>query len=352
MNPLTTARFPLASLALLLLAAPLHGAVTARQDGDGRAVRVTFAERYAEARQGPEQSDAQTHRFRVGADGALDLTNISGDVRVTGDGGQEIRIEAVKRVRHRDPDTARQLLGQLRIDVTQVGNRIEVRTTYPRRSGGARDRDLAARVDYTVSVPSGAAVAIKTISGDTVVTRVTGDVRAETVSGNVEVTGAPGLSVARTVSGNVTVRDVGNVGTVALSTVSGNVSATGVRARAVECGAVSGDLILTGIEAERLQAKTVSGDIEFGARLARGGRYEFGSHSGDVRITLASDTGFELDASTFNGSVRSDFPIALRSNGGAGGRRESTRTVRGSFGDASAVLSVKSFSGTVVIGRR
>jgi hypothetical protein len=220
MTSLTTARLSLASLALVFLAAPLHGAVTPRQEDGGRAVRVTFAERYAEARQGPEQSDTQAHRFRVGADGALDLTNISGDVRVTGDGGQEIRIEAVKRVRHRDPDTARQLLGQLRVDVTQVGNRIEVRTAYPRRSGGSRDRDLAARVDYTVSVPSGAAVAIKTISGDAFVTRVTGDVRAETVSGNVEVTSAAGLSVARTVSGNVTVRDVGNVGTVALSTVA------------------------------------------------------------------------------------------------------------------------------------
>jgi DUF4097 and DUF4098 domain-containing protein YvlB len=148
------------------------------------------------------------------------------------------------------------------------------------------------------------------------------------------------------------VRDVGNVGTVALSTVSGHVSATGVKARAVECGAVSGDLILTGIETERLLAKSVSGDIEFGARLAVGGRYEFGSHSGDVRVRLASETGFELDASTFSGSVRSDFPIALRSNGGGGNRRDSTRAVRGTFGDASAVLSVKTFSGTVVIGRR
>lgn len=338
-------------LSLALLTTPLHGAVTTRQADGGRAARAaTFGERFAEARQGPEQTDTRTHRFEVGSDGALDLTNISGDVRVTGDGGREIRIEAVKRVRHRDAETARQQLEQLRVDVSRVGNRIEVRTTYPRRSGSGRDRDLAARVDYTVSVPAGAAVAIKTISGDAFVTRVNGDVRAETVSGNVDVSAAGGLSLARAVSGNVRVRDVGSPGTVSLSTVSGNVSATGLKARGVDCGAVSGDLILTGIDADRLQAKSVSGDIEFGARLSRGGRYEFGSHSGDVRIRLASDTGFELDATTFSGSVRSDFPITLRGDVG-GSRRESNRSVRGTYGDAAAILSVKSFSGTVVIGR-
>ena len=312
--------------------------------------RAAWFERYAEARQGPEQTDRLTQTIKVGAEGALDLSNISGDVRVTGTSGSAITIEAVKRVRHRDADEAKRLLQELRIDITTVGDRVEVRTTYPRRNGG--DRNISARVDYTVSVPIGAAVAVKTVSGDASVTKVNGEVRAETVSGNVAVTGTPNLATAKTVSGNVTARDVEGASTLSLGTVSGTVVAAGLKARSLECGSVSGDIQLSDIQVERLMAKSVSGSIEFGATLARGGRYDLGSHSGDIRIVLASQTGFELDASTFSGSVRSDFPVTMRADGGNRDRRDSNKSIRGSFGDASALLSLKTFSGTVVIARK
>ncbi len=59
----------------------------------------------------------------------------------------------------------------------------------------------------------------------------------------------------------------------------------------------------------------MSGNIEFDAPLTKGGRYEFTSHSGNVRIVLSGNTGFELDADTFSGSVRSDVPVTLRAIG-------------------------------------
>jgi DUF4097 and DUF4098 domain-containing protein YvlB len=97
----------------------------------------------------------------------------------------------------------------------------------------------------------------------------------------------------------------------------------------------------------------VSGNIEFDAPLAKGGRYEFTSHSGNVRILIAGNTGFELDADTFSGNVRSEVPVTLRTVGRStesGSRsRGSNRAIRGSFGDASAILSIRSHSGSVVI---
>jgi DUF4097 and DUF4098 domain-containing protein YvlB len=195
-------------------------------------------------------------------------------------------------------------------------------------------------------------VAVKTISGDASVTRVNGEVRAETVSGDVSVTGTPNLTLAKTVSGDVTARDVDGAASLTLGTVSGTVVASGLKARSLDCGSVSGGIQLSGIQVERLLAKSVSGSIEFGAALVKGGRYDFGSHSGDIRIVLTSQTGFELDASTFSGSVRSDFPVTMRADSSRGERRDSTRTIRGSFGDASALLSLKTFSGTVVITRK
>lgn len=311
--------------------------------------RVAWLERYQESRQGPEATDRFSGVYKVDRDGAVDVTQIAGDVRVVTGRGSEIRVEAVKRVRHRDPEEAKRLLDALRIEVTQVGNRVEVRTVYPRLTG---NRGWSGSVDYTVTVPPDASVSAKTVSGDVSVTAVRGEVRAETVSGDVDVTDTPNLALAKTVSGDVRARDIA-ASTLTLSTVSGTVVATGLKVRTLDAGSVSGDLQLSDLHVERLTAKTLSGDIQFEGNLAPGGRYEFNAHSGNVRLLLPSNTGgFELDASTFSGTVRSDFPVTLRSTSGDDRNRRANRAIRGSFGDAGAILSLRSFSGSVVITRR
>ena len=309
--------------------------------------RVAWLERYQEARQGPETTDRFSGVYKVDGDGAVDVTHVSGDVRVVTGRGNEMRVDAVKRVRHRDPEEAKRLLDALRVDVTQVGNRLEVRTVYPRMNG---NRGWSGSVDYTVTVPQNATVSAKTVSGDVSVTGVRGEVRAETVSGDVDVSDTPNLAVAKTVSGDVRARDIA-AATLTLSTVSGTVVASALKVRTLEAGSVSGNLRLSDLQVERLTAKTLSGDIEFEGSLARGGRYEFHAHSGNVRLLLPANTsGFELDASTFNGTVRTDFPVTLRPASSEG--RRPNRAIRGSFGDAGAILSLRSFSGSVVIARR
>jgi len=316
--------------------------------------RLSWFERFQDSRQGAEQTERFSETYKVPDDAALDLSQIAGDVRVSSGRNNEIRIDAVKRTRHRDPDEARRQLAALRIEVTQVGARLEVRTTYPRTTG---NRSWSGGVDYTVTVPQAAAVAVKTVSGDVSVTGIGGEVRAETVSGAVDVINTPNLAVARSVSGDVRAREISSPSLI-LSTVSGSVIASALKVRTLECGSVSGDVRLSNLQVERLSAKTVSGEIAFEGNLVRGGRYEFNAHSGGVRLVLPGDTaGFELDASTFSGSIRSDFPVTLRSSGGRDGgsnnrRGNSTRAVRGSYGDAGAILSVRSFSGTVAITRR
>jgi DUF4097 and DUF4098 domain-containing protein YvlB len=344
----------LLALAFMAGASPASAAVTLRgilpEDGP----RTGWFERYSEARQGPEQIDKVSQTIKVGDNGALDLSHLSGDIRVTGGGGSEIKIDATKRVRHRDPEQAKRLLEALRIDINNFNGRVEVRTLYPRR--GSFGNNISASVDYVIAVPAGATVALKSISGDISVTNVKGEVRAETVSGDVNVTGTPNVAVAKTISGDVTARDIGTQTTLVLSTISGTVIGTGLRVRALEAGSVSGDVRLIGSEIERLEAKSVSGNIEFDAPLAKGGRYEFTSHSGNVRVVLSGNTGFELDADTFSGNVRSDVPVTLRAIGrqepGQGRSRGSNRAIRGSYGDASAFLSVRSHSGSVVIARK
>src|SRR5687767_10858426 len=314
--------------------------------------RGAWFDRYQESRQGPEQIEKVTQTIKVGDGAVLDLSHLAGDVRVTGGGGSEIRIEATKRVRHRDAAEGKRLLDLLRVDINNFNNRVEVRTIYPRRTG-TRGNSLSASVDYVIAVPVNAAVAVKSVSGNIFVTNVRGEVRAEAVSGDVNIGGTPNVAVAKTVSGDVLARDIGTQSALVLSTVSGTVIGTGLKVRTLEAGSVSGDVRLTGSQVERLEARSVSGNIDFDAPLAKGGRYEFTSHSGNVRIVLSGNTGFELDADTFSGSVRSDVPVTLRSVGQSDReRRGSTRAIRGTYGDASAILSVRSHSGSVVITKK
>ncbi len=346
------------ALAFIAGASPASAAVTLRGLNPDEGPRAGWLERYQESRQGPEQIEKVAQTFKVGDTGSLDLSHLAGDIRVTGVSGSEIKVEATKRVRHRDANQAKRLLEALRVEINNFNGRVEVRTIYPRRdqSSSMRGNSISASVDYVISVPVGASVALKSIAGDISVANVKGEVRAETVSGDVNISATPNVAVAKTISGDVTARDIGTQTTLVLSTVSGTVLGTGLRVRALEAASVSGDVRLIGSEVERLEARSVSGNIEFDAPLSKGGRYEFTSHSGNVRILLSGNTGFELDADTFSGSVRSDVPVTLRAVGrndlNPRDRRGSNRAIRGSSGDASAFLSVRSHSGSVVISKK
>jgi hypothetical protein len=346
----------LVALALLAGASPASAAVTLRgmllDDGGPR---PGWFDRYQESRQGPETTDRVLQTFKVGADGALDLTGISGDVRVTGGTGNEIKVEATKRVRHKSPEQAKQLLADLRVEMANINGRVEIRTVYPRRSGYGSERGISARVDYTIAVPAGVSVSVKSISGNVIVSGVRGEVRAETVSGDVDVNNAANVALAKTISGDVVARDIGGATTLVLSTISGTVIASGLKVRALEAGSVSGDVRLGGMQVDRVDAKSVSGNIEFDAPFVKAGRYALTSHSGNVRVVVSGNTGFELDADAFSGSVRSDLPVTLRTVGRNDPDRRrgaSNHAIRGSFGDASAILAIRSHSGSIVITKR
>lgn len=348
-------RFAPLTIVALCAASPASAAVTLKGIVPEDGPRTGWLERYQDARQGPEQIEKVSQTYKVGDGASLDLSHLAGDIRVTGGNGSEIKVDATKRVRHRDPAQARRLLEALRVEVNNFNGRVEVRTVYPRRgsSGGNFGNNISASVDYVISVPAGATVSVKSISGDVSVTNVRGEVRAETVSGDVNVSGTPNVAIAKTISGDVTAQNIGTQTTLVLSTISGTVLGTGLKVRALEAGSVSGNVRLVGSEVERLEAKSVSGNIEFDAPLTKGGRYEFISHSGNVRITLSGSTGFELDADTFSGSVRCDLPVTLRAVGRTEqNRRGSNKAIRGSYGDASAFLSIRSHSGSVVIAKK
>lgn len=300
-----------------------------------------WLERYQDGRVGPEQTETWTRTFKVGPDGSLDINNLAGDVVVTGGPGEEIRVDATKRVRARDAAAAKQLLSDLTIDAVENSGRVEIRTLYP------RGHDISAEVSYTVQVPTTVAVSVHTVSGDIRAGKLKGEARLESVSGDILGNGLAQVARLKSVSGDIEVNDAAAVETFAAGTVSGSLLTRRIKARSMDVQTVSGDVRLEDVACERAQVRSVSGDVEYEGPLARSGRYEFTSHSGDLRVAIAGSTGFELSASTFSGDIRSELPgfkpVANESD------RPGTREIRATIGDGSALLLVKTFSGDLVI---
>ena len=296
---------------------------------------------------GPEQTETFSRKVKVGRDGRVSISNISGDLKVTGGSGDDVTIEAVKRTRG-----DRSQLGAVQIIVDDRPGRVEVRTEYE-NDRSYRNRNIDVSVDYTVLVPATATVDVKSISGNVAVTGVQGAVHAETVSGTVT-TSATGKLTAKTVSGDLELVNAPADADLSAATVSGTIRAKGLKIRTLDLGSVSGDLFVTDIACDRLGVKSVSGNVEFAGTLGKGGRYEINSHSGDIRLALAGNTGFELNANSFSGSIRSDFPVTLGGTSDRNDRRRPGpgRATHAVYGDGSATLNIRTFSGDIVITKR
>ena len=316
-------------------------------------VREAAVARKASYQQGrEEQTDRQTRTLKLGPNGELSVANISGDIVVTRAGGGDATVEIVKTARARTSEDAREVLGLVQVVVTERDGRAEVKTVYPRGDEMRRDnrRNVNVSVAYTIAAPAGTRLTITSVSGSIRVADIKGDLTLNTVSGGVRIAGAGRIASAKSVSGDVEIVDTQIDGAVEAQSVSGSVVLRKVTARRVELGSVSGGVIIQDVQSERVAAQSVSGNVEFGGALARNGRYELTSHSGDVRIAVASNTGFELEANSFSGSVRSDLSLSMQGRDLSDrGRR---RTLRGVFGDGSAVLNVTTFSGSIVISKR
>ena len=298
-----------------------------------------------------QQTERTTRTLKVGTNGEIHIGNVAGNITVTRGGGNEATLEIIKTARARTSEDARQMLGLVQVDVTERSGRAEIKARYPQDDEYRRHdnrRNIHVSVAFNLAAPAGTRLTATSVSGDVSCKDITGDVAIESVSGSVRIANGGRVAAAKSVSGNVEITDTEIEGQVEASSVSGNVMMRNLKARGLEVGSVSGNVILQDVTADRVEGQTVSGDVEFSGTLARGGRYELSSHSGSVQVAVAGGTGFELEATSFSGSVRSD--IELKTQGSFGGRRQ--KTIRGVHGDGSAVLDLTTFSGSIVVTRR
>ena len=293
------------------------------------------------------QTEQQTRTAKIGASGTIELRNIAGDISVAAGSGDTATIEIIKVARGSSDADAREQLGLVTVDVVEGNGRVEVVARYPddRRRGNRRNIDVS--TVYRVTAPAGARLKVESISGDVEVSGIHGEITLNSISGDITVERAGKIVKATSISGNVELVSATQDAAVELSSTSGNITARNLTVRRIDMGSISGNIRATDLTCDTAELHTMSGDVEYTGGLTRNGSYKFRTHSGNVRLTLGGGTGFELEASTFSGEVRTGLDLRLE---GVSSRRN--RTIRATYGDGAARIEATSFSGTVVINGR
>jgi DUF4097 and DUF4098 domain-containing protein YvlB len=173
--------------------------------------------------------------------------------------------------------------------VTVADGRLEVRHQLHGPQGwfknlmGSVNNSSNNSVVISIAVPAGVEVEAGTVSGDGLVSGITGHTKLNTVSGSVMSDGTSGDLHVNTVSGEVIARN--HSGVLTAKSVSGEVTASG--------------------RFSNIRANTVSGDLSFDLQ---GFTHDFGANSvsGDVTIRLPHDVGVDIVAKTASGAVLID----------------------------------------------
>ncbi len=213
----------------------------------------------------------------------IDVNTGSGNITVRPGDGSTVRIVGTIHAWARWLDgeaAARERVRRLEANppIEQHGNVIHI--------GHIEERELQRNVgiSYEITLPADSRV------------------RTNTGSGDIDLSGIRGSAGANTGSGNITIAS--STGEIRASTGSGNIHASG----------------LTGA----LRASTGSGNIT--AEGKPGSAWDLKTGSGNVTAQLSSDAGFEVDAHTGSGGIRTNHPITML---GTFGKDTLRGTVRG-----------------------
>ena len=159
------------------------------------------------------QDFQKSYRLTAGAD--IRITNVSGDLTVTGYDGDAVIVTATKEGRDQD---------KVEIEDRSTPGHIDIGVRYPDHCNNCR-----ADVRFDVKAPRSTSFDFKrlsSVSGDVDISSVTGTLRASSVSGNVRVKDIAGSVSASAVSGNVEVEidRLDGAENMKFSSVSGNVN--------------------------------------------------------------------------------------------------------------------------------
>jgi hypothetical protein len=168
--------------------------------------------------------DEWARTYTVAPTARLELININGKITAEASDGAAIEIKAARTAKASTDDAARELLGKIEMREEVGGDRVRVEVRAPRLSGIAGHE-----IQWTVKVPRGIAVDLRTTNGGVRMVGLKGDIRARSVNGGISAVGlqATGLDASVTNGGvDIELASAISEGTFDLEAVNGGVSLT------------------------------------------------------------------------------------------------------------------------------
>lgn len=233
-----------------------------------------------------------TWKEKVAAGGAVEIRNVNGAIAAEAASGPEVEVAVTKKARKGNPD-------DLKIQVVRHAQGVTICAVYPApegepanecKPGGGRMRireGYEVTAAFTVKLPAGLRFEGRTVNGGITASSLGGDADLTTVNGSIE------------------------------SSSSGQV-----------------------------RAKTVNGSV-----IARMGRTDWKGDlhletvNGSVTVELPGSASTEVEGSTVNGSIESDFGLEVKGRWGP-------KKVSGRIGSGGRTLNVKSVNGSIELRRR
>ncbi len=272
-------------------------------------------------------------------------------------------------------DTIVQVNGATRLELESFQGKVVVRTwdrdavqvqaehsdrhsIRVRRSGNVisvepdveRGLSFANAVDFELTVPRAFDLNIEGIMLDVDIDGIQGEVEVGTVHGPIRVSGGSGSVVLGSVNGTIDLEGAsadmeitGVAGAVTIRNCNGDLYAE----------SIGGALTMEGIRSSDVEAGTVGGTLRFEGDVLDGGRYNFGSHVGEIWLRLPTSMNADVEIVTLAGDIEVDLPGApsepTRAEGYPGLNK---KELAFQMGNGSARIEVETFGGTVHIQRR
>ena len=228
------------SLLALILSAGLSVSACDIQAGENGHFSVDIASGKA--------TDTWSRTYTVAAGGRFELINVNGRITAEVSDGKEVVVEGRRSAKARSDEAAKELLGKLEIREEVGGSTVRVESRPPRMSGFG-----GLEVEWTVKVPKGLTVDLRTVNGGVRVNGLSGEIHAKTVNGGVKGQNIIAETIeASSVNGGVDIElgaPLDSTDSVDVSTVNGGVSLSmpseskaTITARAVNGGVRVNDL--------------------------------------------------------------------------------------------------------------
>jgi len=273
------------------------------------------------------------YQYPLSAGGQLAVENSNGQVEISGWDQNTIEISGTKYASSRD------MLNQIRIDVTHSPNSVRVRTVMPENWTGWHGSRGAT---YTIHVPHHVMLdQIQTSNGGIRVADIDGAVRLHTSNGGVHATNVKGQLELETSNGGIELYDAS--GNVHAHTSNGPIRGQ-IRSGSLDAGTSNGaiEVRLQDPPADTpVKADSSNGRISLEIAGQRVPEIRATTSNSSIDVRLPSSTNARLEAETSHGSVSSDFDVTTH-----GGRLEKSR-LEGSIGSGGPVIELTSSNGSI-----